>query len=117
MGIELVLPACSQMIEGIATKEELHDMCRLLDFLAAELAANSNFEFLQALLRLTLQVRPIAFCCMHTYMFATLCIDLCQLGRLFAGASKVLCVNVGVYPLDSKRVACWVENRYMGMPS
>jgi hypothetical protein len=53
---------CLQIIEGVSTKEQLHDMCRLLDFLAAELATNSNFEFFQALLRLTLQVcSPLTF--------------------------------------------------------
>ncbi|BDA46919.1 probable guanine nucleotide-binding protein subunit beta-like protein at C-terminar half [Coccomyxa sp. Obi] len=45
-----------QMIVGASSKEELQDLCRLLDFLAVELAANRNFEFMQALLRLTLQV-------------------------------------------------------------
>lgn len=44
------------MIVGASSKEELQDLCRLLDFLAVELAANRNFEFMQALLRLTLQV-------------------------------------------------------------
>ncbi|EIE21950.1 WD40 repeat-like protein [Coccomyxa subellipsoidea C-169] len=38
------------------SKEELQDLCRLLDFLTVELAANRNYEFMQALLRLTLQV-------------------------------------------------------------
>ncbi len=46
----------AQMIVGASSKEELQDLCRLLDFLAVELAANRNFEFVQALLRLTLQV-------------------------------------------------------------
>lgn len=45
-----------QLIVGVSSKEELQDLCRLLDFLAVELAANRNFEFVQALLRLTLQV-------------------------------------------------------------
>lgn len=45
-----------QLIPGVSSKEQLQDMCRLLDFLAVELASNRNFEFLQALLRLTLQV-------------------------------------------------------------
>jgi len=47
-----------QLIPGVSSKEQLQDMCRLLDFLAVELASNRNFEFLQALLRLTLQVHP-----------------------------------------------------------
>ncbi len=46
-----------QLIVGISSKEELQDLCRLLDFLTVELAANRNYEFIQALLRLTLQVR------------------------------------------------------------
>ena len=49
--------AAAQVIEGVAGEEEVADLGRLLGFLDAELAANRNFEFAQALLRLTLQVR------------------------------------------------------------
>lgn len=45
-----------QLIEGIDSKEELQDLCRLLDFMAHEISSNCNFEFVQALLRLVLQV-------------------------------------------------------------
>ncbi len=45
-----------QLVEGMSTKEELQDLCRLLDFLAHEINGNCNFEFVQALLRLVLQV-------------------------------------------------------------
>ena len=45
-----------QLIEGISSKEELQELCRLLDFIAHEISHNSNFEFMQALLRLVLQV-------------------------------------------------------------
>ena len=48
--------AAAQVIEGVASEEEVADLGRLLGFLDAELAANRNFEFTQALLRLTLQV-------------------------------------------------------------
>lgn len=50
-----VCPA-AQVIEGGAGEEEVADLGRLLGFLDAEMAANRNFEFTQALLRLTLQV-------------------------------------------------------------
>jgi hypothetical protein len=46
-----------QLVEGGSSEDDLADMCRLLDFLAVEMAANRNFEFVQALLRLTLQAR------------------------------------------------------------
>ena len=46
----------TQLIEGISSKEELQELCRLLDFIAHEISHNSNFEFMQALLRLVLQV-------------------------------------------------------------
>ena len=45
-----------QVIEGVSGAEEVADLGLLLGFLEAELAANHNFEFTQALLRLTLQV-------------------------------------------------------------
>ena len=45
-----------QLIEGISSKEELQELCRLLDFVAHEISHNSNFEFMQALLHLVLQV-------------------------------------------------------------
>ena len=45
-----------QLIEGISSKEELQELCRLLDFIAHEISHNSNFEFMQALLHLVLQV-------------------------------------------------------------
>lgn len=40
----------------MSSKEELQDLCRLLDFIAHEIRGNCNFEFVQALLRLVLQV-------------------------------------------------------------
>ena len=46
----------TQLIEGVSSKEELQELCRLLDFIAHEISHNSNFEFMQALLRLVLQV-------------------------------------------------------------
>lgn len=46
------------MLEGVSGAEEVADLGRLLGYLGAELAANRNFEFAQALLRLTLQARP-----------------------------------------------------------
>ena len=51
-----------QLVEGMSTKEELQDLCRLLDFLAHEINGNSNFEFVQALLRLVLQVSRSEAC-------------------------------------------------------
>ena len=51
-----------QLVEGMSTKEELQDLCRLLDFLAHEIGGNCNFEFVQALLRLVLQVRRYEAC-------------------------------------------------------
>lgn len=45
-----------QLVEGMSTKEELQDLCRLLDFIAHEISGNCNFDFVQALLRLVLQV-------------------------------------------------------------
>lgn len=45
-----------QLVEGMSTKEELQDLCRLLDFIAHEICGNCNFGFVQALLRLVLQV-------------------------------------------------------------
>ena len=50
------MSSLTQLIEGISSKEELQDLCRLLDFVAHEISHNSNFEFMQALLRLVLQV-------------------------------------------------------------
>ena len=47
----------SQLLEGGSSLEEVKDMCRLLEFLATEMAANRNFELMQALLRVTMQVR------------------------------------------------------------
>ena len=38
--------------------EDVKDVCRLLEFLAAEMAANRNFELVQAVLRVTMQVSP-----------------------------------------------------------
>ena len=43
--------------------EEVADLGRLLGFLDAEMAANRNFEFTQALLRLTLQASCIPAPC------------------------------------------------------
>ena len=40
----------------MSSKEELQDLCRLLDFIAHEIRGNCNFGFVQALLRLVLQV-------------------------------------------------------------
>ncbi len=51
-----------QLVDGMSTKEELQDLCRLLDFLAHEINGNSNFEFVQALLRLVLQVSKSKGC-------------------------------------------------------
>ena len=45
-----------QLVEGMSTKEELQDLCRLLNFIAHEISGNCNFDFVQALLRLVLQV-------------------------------------------------------------
>lgn len=44
-----------QVLEG-AAEEEVQDVALLLSFLEDEVAANRNFEFMQALLRVTLQV-------------------------------------------------------------
>ena len=48
-----------QLTEGISSLEEVKDMCRLLEFLATEMAANRNFELVQAILHVTMQVRPM----------------------------------------------------------
>ena len=47
-------------------------MCRLLDFLAVELGANRNFEFVQALLQLVLQART------HLYTLCRACQHHCN---------------------------------------
>jgi len=59
-GTHVAETACAraQVLEGVSGPEEVADLGRLLGFLGAELAANRNFEFAQALLRLTLQARP-----------------------------------------------------------
>ena len=51
-----------QLVEGMSTKEELQGLCRLLDFLGHEISASCNFEFVQALLRLVLQVSRSEAC-------------------------------------------------------
>ncbi|KAK9819682.1 hypothetical protein WJX72_001066 [[Myrmecia] bisecta] len=45
-----------QVVEGFSTAEDLEDLGRLLDCITAEVAANRNFEFMQALLRVVLQI-------------------------------------------------------------
>ena len=55
-----------QVIEGVSGAEEVANLGLLLGFLEAELAANHNFEFTQALLRITLQV------CMLSLYFTVL---------------------------------------------
>ena len=36
-----------QLIEGVSPLEEVQDLCRLLEFLAEEVAAQRNFELVQ----------------------------------------------------------------------
>ncbi len=45
-----------QVLEGSETEDEIQDVQTLLEFLGAAIASNTNFEFVQAILHVTLQI-------------------------------------------------------------
>lgn len=81
-----------QLVEGMSTKEELQDLCRLLDFLAHEISGNCNFEFVQALLRLVLQVSRHKACSSISKLL--LCLSM-SIMLLFIGNLHACCFHAG----------------------
>ena len=51
-----MLGCCLQVLEGTESEQEIDDVGRLLQFLGCALGSKTNFEYLQAILHVALQI-------------------------------------------------------------
>ena len=86
---------CLQVLDPETSEEELADIGILLDLILHEMKANRNFEFVQALLRVLLQVHGSTL--MQDQHLHAKCEQLCQVlkgtwGQLDGLMQKVRCI-------------------------